>query len=313
MTLRMIYGDVVPIVRCWQHIKNDGSNHLNLSFSNKVYKSPLTWNDSLELFYGSIEAAIDVLESGFQRIAKQEELPSIYPNLLHLYVKTGRKQDAEKLIDHFKKRMELTEENSYYLEDMLKVMNRDDELFEFYDKLEKQFPKKRTVLKRIADFHKERGNTGLELEYRKKYIPGLKYLGKMVPDFSSTDIDGKPISIGAYRGKVVLVDFWAVWSDEFTRLHTNKMRVYKTYKDKGFDILGINIDDDVSRLRDYLKKSGIPWRQVCSGKKWQCPIAQQYQIYEYGIPIMWLIDKEGKLISHQARGKELESMVAEVL
>ncbi len=224
--------------------------------------------------------------------------------------------DAEKLIDRFKKLIEYTEANSYYnsyyLEEMLKTMDRDDELLALYDKLEKQQPKNNAVFERIANFHKERGNAELELEYRKKYIPGLKYLGKMVPDFSSTDIDGKPISIEAYRGKVVLLDFWATWSEPvFFRETIDKKRVYKAYKDKGFDILGISIDNSVTKMRDYIEKRGIPWRQVCHGKKWQCPIAQQYQIY--GLPTMWLIDKEGKLISHKARGDTLNRLVAQAL
>lgn len=315
--LKGMYGDVVPIVQCWHHGPYGdyhASNVLNLSFGNKVYKSKsaLIWDESLEQVYGSPEAAIDALEFGFQRNSNQRSFSDVYPKLLRLYVKTGRKKDAEKLIDRFKKFIELTEDNSYYLEDMLEAMNRDDELLALYDKLEKQHPKSRAVFERIANFHKERGNTELELEYREKYIPGLKYLGKMVPDFSSTDLDGNPISIEAYRGKVVLLDFWATWS-EFRETIINKKRVYKAYKDKGFDILGISIDVDVTKLRDYLEKSGIPWRQVCHGKGWQCPVSQQYQIQIYGLPTMWLIDKDGKLISHEATGNALNRLVTEAL
>ena len=133
----------------------------------------------------------------------------------------------------------------------------------------------------------------------------------MVPDFSATDLDGKPISIEAYRGKVVLVDFWAVWCGPCIAEMPNVKKVYEKYKDKGFDIIGISLDTDGTRLRDFLKENDIPWRQVFSGEGWDSPVSRQYGIYS--IPNMWLIDKEGKLISNSARGEKLESMVVKAL
>ncbi len=133
----------------------------------------------------------------------------------------------------------------------------------------------------------------------------------MVPDFSATDLDGKPISIEAYRGKVVLVDFWAVWCGPCIAEMPNVKKVYEKYKDKGFDIIGISLDNDETSLRDFLKENDIPWRQVFSGEGWDSPVSRQYGIYS--IPNMWLIDKEGKLISNSARGEKLESMVVKAL
>ena len=91
----------------------------------------------------------------------------------------------------------------------------------------------------------------------------------------------------------------------------NVKKVYEKYKDKGFDIIGISLDNDETELRNFLKENDIPWRQVFSGKGWQSPVAQQYGIYS--IPNMWLIDKEGKLISNNARGEKLEIMVVKAL
>ena len=91
----------------------------------------------------------------------------------------------------------------------------------------------------------------------------------------------------------------------------NVKKVYEKYKEEGFDVIGISLDNDETQLRDFLKKNEIPWRQVYSGKGWESPVARQYGIY--AIPNMWLIDKEGKLISNNARGEKLESMVVEAL
>jgi len=88
-------------------------------------------------------------------------------------------------------------------------------------------------------------------------------------------------------------------------------RVYNKYKDEGFDIIGISLDTDEKRLRNYLKENNIAWRQVFSGKGWQSPVSQQYGIR--GIPAPWLIDKNGTLISKQARGRKLGKLVTEAL
>ena len=91
----------------------------------------------------------------------------------------------------------------------------------------------------------------------------------------------------------------------------NVKKVYNTYKDKGFEVIGISLDKDEAKLRDFLKENDIPWRQVFDGHGRNSAIPQQYGIRS--IPSMWLIDKDGKLISNNASGEELENMVAEAL
>ena len=91
----------------------------------------------------------------------------------------------------------------------------------------------------------------------------------------------------------------------------NLKKVYATYKDQGFDIIGISLDTDETKLRDYIKENDIQWRQIFSGKVWDDPLAQQFKIT--GVPEQWLIDRDGKLISHKARGEKLEQLVVEAL
>ncbi|MDE0482000.1 MAG: TlpA disulfide reductase family protein [Candidatus Poribacteria bacterium] len=312
METQILFGDVTPLVRCLHHNERTITNTLNLSFENKVYQAPYSWQNSPVKIYGSIENAVEVLEAGLQKMPGNARFFSTYPTLLKLYMKAERKEDAENLIDRFKTVMDSNNVYHYsYLGDMFREMNRHDEELQLYEELEKQKPKNRLVLERLEKIHKLRGNDELAYEYRKKYVPGLAFLGEMVPDFSATDLDGEPISIEAYRGKVVLVDFWAVWCGPCVAEMPNVKKVYEKYKDKGFDIIGISLDNDETSLRDYLKGNDIPWRQVFSGKGWQSPVAQQYGIYS--IPNMWLIDKEGKLISNKARGEKLESMVVKAL
>ena len=91
----------------------------------------------------------------------------------------------------------------------------------------------------------------------------------------------------------------------------NVKKVYDAYKDDGFEVIGISLDDDEAELREYLEVCDIPWRQIFSGKGWDSPIAKQYGIR--GIPAPWLIDKDSKLISYSARGPELKRLVAEAV
>ena len=145
-------------------------------------------------------------------------------------------------------------------------------------------------------------------------------LGKPAPDFSTTDIDGKPISLQQYRGKVILLDFWAVWNGFCVGEMLRVKKIYDTYKDQGFEIVGVSLDTDETKLRNYLQENDIPWRQIYSGLERQSPLAQQYDVRS--IPTRWLIDTDGKLIAHEAthklisrRGREadLEQLVAEAV
>lgn len=313
LEIRTMFGDVTPIVRCMHHNeKNSVDNILNLSFGYNVYQAHYYWQDALEKIYGNVEDTIAALENGFQKMPNNQRFYSVYPRLLKLYVKTERTDDADNLIKHYKTLIDPKNVYHYgYLGDMLRGMNRQDEELQLYEELEVKMPKNRVVLERLENIHKQRGNEELAYEYRKKYVPGLAFLGEMVPDFEATDLEGEPISFEVYRGKVLLVDFWAVWCGPCVAEMPNVKKIYEKYNDKGFDIIGISLDQNEQTLRDYLKENDIPWRQVFSGKGWNSPVSRQYGIY--AIPTMWLIDKDGKLISHKARGEKLESLVAEAL
>ena len=157
-----------------------------------------------------------------------------------------------------------------------------------------------------------RSSVGMEVVTRKPRKLGKQGLsrrlaeayekfGKPAPDFSATDIDGKPIALQQYRGKVVLLDFWAVWNGFCVGEMLRVKKIYDTYKDQGFDIIGVSLDTDEAKLRNYLKENDIPWRQIYSGQERQSPLAQQYDVRS--IPTRWLIDRDGRLIAHEATHK----------
>ena len=308
---RKIYGDAIPLIRC-RHHANDDFVTLNLSVSSRVYRTGNAWEYTPEDMYESLEEAITTLAAGIQQQPDQRYLTYVYPALVRLYMRAEREEDAEALITLYKETLKPDSIRGYFiLGDMLEAMNRDEKLLQLFTKLEEQFSGNRSVFRKLADIHKKLGNAELEKEYRIKADPVLALIGNIVPDFSATDLDGKPISLEQYRGKVVLLDFWAVWCGPCIAEMPNVKKVYDTYKDEGFDIIGISLDTDENRLRDYLKENDISWRQVFSGKGWESPVARQYDIR--GIPAPWLIDKDGKLITHRARGEALEQLVVDAL
>ena len=309
---RTLYGDGVPLVRCRHHATPD-FHCLNLSYSYRISRSWSIWEATPEQLYDSPEEAITAMEIGLQQQPDNERLCYyVYPALVRLYIETGREDSADGVVALFKSSIN-TDYPRYYLTlaKLLEMTDRDEELLQVFMELAEQNPHDRTAHRKLADIHQRLGDTELATEHRLKAEPVQALTGKPVPDFSATDLDGKPISLAQYHGKVVLLDFRATWSGPCLEDTPNVKKVYDAYKDKGFDIIGISLDNDEKRLRNYLKENEIPWRQVYSGKRWDSPIPQQYGIRN--VPSGWLIDRDGTLITHQARGDALERLVSEAV
>ena len=168
----------------------------------------------------------------------------------------------------------------------------------FEDRL-KQNPDDRTAWSGLANLHEKLGNSELAHAYRVNADPTLAWVGKVLPDFSSAvDLDGKPISLADYRGKVVLLDFWTTrYTDRIPTLET----VYEKYHNRGFNIIGISLDVDETVLREFIDENPLPWRQIFDGKQYEGPLAQQYRVRS--IPRMFLLDRESKVISVNVRDR----------
>lgn len=136
-------------------------------------------------------------------------------------------------------------------------------------------------------------------------------VGSPFPDFSETDLDGKPISVGNFKGKVVLVDFWATWCGPCVGELPNVLKAYEKYHGKGFEIVGVSLDSDKDKLTTFLKAKNMTWQQFFDGKGWKNKVAEKYQVHS--IPATYLVDKDGKLIASNLRGDALETALAKVL
>jgi thiol-disulfide isomerase/thioredoxin len=136
-------------------------------------------------------------------------------------------------------------------------------------------------------------------------------VGAKFPDFNEKDVAGKPMSIANDKGKVVLVDFWATWCGPCRAELPNVLGTYNKYHDKGFEIIGISLDQDQARLADFTKSMNMTWPQIFDGQGWQNKLAVKYGIES--IPATFLLDGEGKIIGRDLRGEDLPAAVAKAL
>lgn len=138
-------------------------------------------------------------------------------------------------------------------------------------------------------------------------------IGKKFTDFEMQTPEGKKVQLSDYvgKGKVVLVDFWASWCGPCRREMPNLVELYKQYKGKKFEIIGVSLDRDAEAWKNGIKQLGITWPQMSDLKYWNCAGAKLYAVNS--IPHTVLIDAEGVIIARGLHGEELQEKVAEAL
>lgn len=320
---RHIYSDANPIVRCTHHgnIESDCSLltnlHINLSFSNSIYISEGDWRKFPVEMYGGLEQGISAYEKAINLVPEDPSFFNLYSELIRLYVRANRTEDAEKLMKSFKTVMKPNENimrfrDYWTLVDLLKVIGWYEEalsLLKRLEKTEKDNPFRNGIFREIAMVYEEQNEDQLAKDYYHKADSRIEMIGKPAPDFSKIDIQGNPISLKDFRGKVVLIDFWGIPCGPCIAEMPNILKVYNTYKKHGFDVIGIIVNSDEEELKKYLSMCNLPWRLINEGN--ESLLKKLYHVR--GIPSPWLIDGKGNVISYQARGATLKKLVEETL
>lgn len=138
-------------------------------------------------------------------------------------------------------------------------------------------------------------------------------IGTQFSDFAEKDTTGQPLSVSRFKGKVVLLDFWATWCQPCLQEMPNVIETYQKYHAQGFEVIGVSLDDEGDRemLAKFTQKYEMPWPQFFDGKGWKNKLAVQYEVSS--IPRSYLIDGTGKIIGMNVRGEQLPAAVAKAL
>lgn len=142
-------------------------------------------------------------------------------------------------------------------------------------------------------------------------IEKFALIGKPTPHFELTTLDGGTVSPGAFKGKVLLIDFWATWCRPCVVELPNVKEAYEEHHAKGFEIVGLSLDRDEDKLAAFLQQHKVPWKQVFLGDK----AGEMIELYRFGgaIPSMFLVDRDGILRAVDLRGKALQRQVAKLV
>lgn len=136
-------------------------------------------------------------------------------------------------------------------------------------------------------------------------------VGQQAPDLMLQDVNGKNVSLSAFRGKYVLLDFWASWCGPCRRENPNIVSAYNKFKNKNFTIVGISLDSDKDKWKDAIEDDKLTWTHLSDLKKWESAAAMTYAVE--AIPTNFLLDPEGKIIARDLRADELQNKLQEVL
>jgi len=187
----------------------------------------------------------------------------------------------------------------------LQVFNNTDKGVEMIKQLKTDYPgtKPAQNADRILDSVKQQAAA-------KKIQSGLAE-GTKFPDFNEKDSTGKPLSIANYKGKVVLLDFWATWCGPCVHELPNVIKTYDTHHKQGFEIIGISLDKDQEKLASFTKEKNMTWVQYFDGLVWQNKLAVKYGVNS--IPATYLLDGQGTIIGKDLRGEDLENAVTKAL
>jgi peroxiredoxin len=157
---------------------------------------------------------------------------------------------------------------------------------------------------------------GLKLNYEQQLAQmadkkETSWVGKQAPDLALPDANGHPIPLTSYKGKFLLVDFWASWCGPCRAENPNVVKAYSEFKNKNFAILGVSLDKDKDAWQQAIQADKLDWAHVSDLKYWNSKAVEVFKFE--GIPFNVLIDPQGKIIGESLRGEELEKKLKEVL
>ena len=174
------------------------------------------------------------------------------------------------------------------------------------------------LLEKVIPLFEKSKDEGVQEKAQEANLPGmlrrLTLVGSPL-EISGTLLDGKKLDWESYRGKVVLVDFWATWCGPCRAEIPNILEMYNAYHDKGFEVLGVSLDATPEAAKKYVEENKLPWGSLFpeneDDREWNNPLVAYYGIT--GIPTVMLVGQDGKVVTMDARGERLGEELQKLL
>ena len=251
------------------------------------------------------ELTLTALERLFKR-AKQQDESELYHWLTELYKDVGRTPCYI-----YRDFMRSSEENAELVARCKRLIVEAQHAFQ--QRLVRE-PDDWYALHGLSDIYETLGETESAQKYPWTGHSGSEavwkqtaWVGKELPDFSAVALDGTPISLSDYRGKMVLLNFCAKWCGFCAPEMPYIKEAYEHHHKHGFDVIGVSLDENEAELREFIEEHNIPWLQIFDGKGWNSELARYFGIKS--VPSQWLIDRDGKIISVETRGEQLGQLI----
>ena len=144
-----------------------------------------------------------------------------------------------------------------------------------------------------------------------KELSGTIRIGMKAPDFNVMDFKGNRVHLSEYKGNIVVIDFWATWCDPCIQEFPEVKKMYRTFRDRGVQFIGVSLDDEIEELKGFVRGEKVEWLQIFEGMRWKGRISKMYNVEK--IPIMFVLDQESRVRYIGDDKKKITRVIARLL
>lgn len=267
-----------------------------LASLNNILAANYSMVDSLKLRFHAIRSQDD-----FHR--KRKEIESAYSEIFE-----QQKQLVKDFIVQNPRSLASVIALYKYFGNQLLLNENDD--FEYFESLSQSLSEAYPGNTHVLDLSR-RVNEYRRSQMQRQLADASLAVGTVAPEIVLPDPDGNPLALSSFRGKVVMIDFWAAWCPPCRQVNPRLKQIYKKYKPLGFEIYGISLDRTREQWLAGIQEDQISWPQVSDLRFWSSPVVNLYNVE--GIPYAVLIDQEGKIVSKGFSLNQLEEILGQML